>query len=233
MGALGQLYGLKINYYVRVDLNASATSSTRSAASSSTSSCRSTTRATPPADGRGNLKLYMPPGMQRMNGQRALAYARSRHGSTRLRPRGSPAARHHLGARPDRPLVALRSPASSTSSSSRYEGRQDEHPAEDRALAVSLAQELDLDRRENLVLSSRRYGSRLLPMRTAGALGAQGQRPQHPRGGPERLLRQPQGRAHRQPHRGRRRHRACPQRLRRLATRRRTNIADAPLARPG
>ena len=81
MGTLGELYGLDIDYYVAVDL----------------SGFRNVINALPgdgvvvdvqvpvydpayPADdGRGKLKLYIPPGIAKMNGQQALAYARSRH----------------------------------------------------------------------------------------------------------------------------------------------------------
>ena len=78
MAALSELYRLDIQYYVAVDLNSFRGAvnafgglvvdvqlplfDVRYAAS----------------DGRGKLKLYVPPGVQRMNGQEALAYARSR-----------------------------------------------------------------------------------------------------------------------------------------------------------
>ena len=49
----------------------------------------------PADDGRGNLKLYIPPGMQYMNGQQALAYARSRHATSDFdRPAASSGSSH-------------------------------------------------------------------------------------------------------------------------------------------
>src|SRR5688500_15224058 len=83
MGALSELYGLKIDYYVAVDLN-----SFRGVINDVLKGVIVDVQVPvydpqyPSADGRGNLKLYVPPGMQYMNGQRALAYSRSRHGSS-------------------------------------------------------------------------------------------------------------------------------------------------------
>ena len=119
MGALGQLYGLKINYYVAVDLD----------------SFRDVVNTLGGVDrGRPDpgLRRGLPVGRRTRQPQalRAAGHAVDERPAcarvcaltprlVRLRPRGAPAARHHLGARPDRPLVAPRSPASSTSSSSR------------------------------------------------------------------------------------------------------------------
>ncbi len=81
MGALGELYGLDIKYYVAVDLN-----SFRAVVNTLGGVIVDVQKPVmddsySASDGRGKLKLYIPPGMARMNGQEALAYARSRHGS--------------------------------------------------------------------------------------------------------------------------------------------------------
>jgi LCP family protein required for cell wall assembly len=78
MGALSELYGLDIRYYVAVDL-----SGFRGGVNALGGLIVDVRQPLldpgyPTDDGRGKLKLYVPPGMQPMNGQQALAYARSR-----------------------------------------------------------------------------------------------------------------------------------------------------------
>ena len=78
MAALSELYRLDIQYYVAVDLN-----SFRGAVNAFGGLVVDVQLPLfdvryAAADGRGKLKLYVPPGVQRMNGQEALAYARSR-----------------------------------------------------------------------------------------------------------------------------------------------------------
>jgi LCP family protein required for cell wall assembly len=78
MGALSELYGLDIRYYVAVDL-----SGFRGAVNALGGLVVDVRRplwdpAYPSDDGRGKLKMYVAPGIQVMNGQQALAYARSR-----------------------------------------------------------------------------------------------------------------------------------------------------------
>ena len=79
---------------------ASRRSSTRSAASPSTSRSRSSTTTTRRRGG-VDRRLYIPSGLQHMNGAEALRYARSRHTHERLRP----------GARQQRVLLSLREQA--------------------------------------------------------------------------------------------------------------------------
>jgi LCP family protein required for cell wall assembly len=78
MGALSELYSLDIEYYVSVDLN-----SFRGAVNALGGLVVDVTLPLldpgySASDGRGHIKLYIPPGIQRMNGQESLAYARSR-----------------------------------------------------------------------------------------------------------------------------------------------------------
>ena len=78
MGALSQLYGLDIQHYVSVDL-----SSFRGAVNAFGGLVMDVQLPLydpeySASDGRGHVKLYVPPGIQHMNGQEALAYTRSR-----------------------------------------------------------------------------------------------------------------------------------------------------------
>jgi LCP family protein required for cell wall assembly len=78
MGALSELYGLDIQHYVSVDLN-----SFRGAVNAFGGLVLDVELPLlddeySASDGRGHLKLYVPPGIGRLNGQDALAYARSR-----------------------------------------------------------------------------------------------------------------------------------------------------------
>lgn len=78
MGALSELYDLDIRYYVSVDLKGF-----RGAVNALGGLIVDVDRPLldpgyPADDGRGHLKLYVAPGIQYMNGQEALAFARSR-----------------------------------------------------------------------------------------------------------------------------------------------------------
>ena len=79
MGALGTLYGLDIDYYVAVDLNSFRNVVNTLGGVVVDVQLPVYDPEYPADDGRGKLKLYIPPGMVKMNGQQALAYARSRH----------------------------------------------------------------------------------------------------------------------------------------------------------
>jgi LCP family protein required for cell wall assembly len=160
MGVLGQLYGLKIDYYVAVDLNSFRDTINTLGGVVVDVQVPLYDSVYPSADGRGNLKLYVPPGMQWMNGQRALAYARSRHG-----PGSSDFER---SARQQRVVTSIRD---QTDLSSLFapgvidkllkqltKSVRTNIPARMIPRLISLAQEIDLDRRDNLVLSSSAYG---------------------------------------------------------------------------
>ena len=78
MGALGELYGLDIKYYVAVDLNSFRNVVNTLGGVVVDVQLPVMDNAYATGDGRGKLKLYIPPGIKRMNGQQSLAYARSR-----------------------------------------------------------------------------------------------------------------------------------------------------------
>ena len=78
MGALSELYGLDIQYYVSVDLNSFRGAVNAFGGLVVDVELPLLDPAYSASDGRGHLKLYIPPGITRMNGQESLAYARSR-----------------------------------------------------------------------------------------------------------------------------------------------------------
>jgi LCP family protein required for cell wall assembly len=78
MGALSELYGLDIEHYVSVDLSGFRGAVNTLGGVVVDVPVPLLDRDYSASDGRGNLKLYLPPGIRRMNGQDALGYARSR-----------------------------------------------------------------------------------------------------------------------------------------------------------
>lgn len=78
MGALSELYKLDIQHYVAVDLKSFRGAVNAFGGVAVDVQVPLLDPAYAAADGRGKLKLYIPPGIQRMNGQQSLAYARSR-----------------------------------------------------------------------------------------------------------------------------------------------------------
>jgi len=157
MGALGQLYGLDIDYYVSVNLNSFRQVVNTLGGVVVDVQLPVYDDGYPADDGRGKLKLYLPPGMARMNGQQALAYARSRHGSSDF----------DRSARQQRVITSVRDQTDIDSvlqpgvlSDLIKQVRRDiktNIPPKLVPSMLSLAQKVDLDRRENLVLSSGRY----------------------------------------------------------------------------
>jgi LCP family protein required for cell wall assembly len=158
MGALGQLYGLKIDYYVAVDLNSFRDTVNTLGGVIVDVQVPVYDPVYPSADGRGNLKLYVPPGMQWMNGQRALAYARSRHGSSDF-DRAARQQRVVTSVRDQTDLSSLFSPGVIEKLMKQVtKSVRTNIPPKMVPKLISLAQEIDLDRRDNLVLSSSAYG---------------------------------------------------------------------------
>ena len=153
MGALGELYGLDIDYYVAVDL-----SSFRSVVNTLGGVVVDVQLPVyddgyPSDDGRGKLKLYVPPGMTRMNGQQALAYARSRHATIDF-DRSARQQRVITSVRDQTDLSPILQPGVLDELIKEF--RKDVKtniPPKLVPAMLSLAQDVDLDRRENLVLS--------------------------------------------------------------------------------
>jgi LCP family protein required for cell wall assembly len=169
MGALGELYGLDIDYYVAVDLD-----SFRSVVNTLGGVVVDVQLPVyddgyPSDDGRGKLKLYVPPGVVRMNGQQALAYARSRHGSSDF-DRSARQQRVITSVRDQTDLGSILEPGvlDALIKQVRKDVKTNIPPKLVPAL-LSLAQDIDLDRRENLVLSdSAGYSSVCYPCGPSG-----------------------------------------------------------------
>jgi LCP family protein required for cell wall assembly len=153
MGTLGELYGLDIDYYLAVDLNSFRTVVNTLGGVLVDVQLPVYDEAYPSDDGRGKLKLYVPPGMARMNGQQALAYARSRHDTSDF-DRSARQQRVITSVRDQTDLNSILQPGvlNELIKQVRKDVKTNIPPKLVPAL-LSLAQDIDLDRRENLVLS--------------------------------------------------------------------------------
>jgi hypothetical protein len=169
MGALGELYGLDIDYYVAVDL-----SSFRSVVNTLGGVVVDVQLPVydtgyPSDDGRGKLKLYIPPGMTRMNGQQALAYARSRHATNDF-DRSARQQRVITSVRDQSDLSSILQPGVLGELIKQFKKDVKTNiPPKLVPAMLSLAQDVDLDRRENLVLSDAAgYSSICYPCGSSG-----------------------------------------------------------------
>jgi LCP family protein required for cell wall assembly len=169
MGALGELYGLDIDYYVAVDL-----SSFRSVVNTLGGVVVDVQLPVydtgyPSDDGRGKLKLYIPPGMTRMNGQQALAYARSRHATNDF-DRSARQQRVITSVRDQTDLSSILQPGVLAELIKQFKKDVKTNiPPKLVPAMLSLAQDVDLDRRENLVLSDTAgYSSICYPCGSSG-----------------------------------------------------------------
>jgi LCP family protein required for cell wall assembly len=153
MGALSELYGLDIDYYVAVDLDSFRSVVNTLGGVVVDVQLPVYDEGYPSDDGRGKLKLYVPPGMVKMNGQQALAYARSRHASSDF-DRSARQQRVITSVRDQTDLASILEPGVLNELIKQV--RKDiktNIPPKLVPRLLSLAQDLDLDRRENLVLS--------------------------------------------------------------------------------
>ena len=163
MGALSELYGIRIDYYVAVELNTFRRTVNALGGVVVDVQLPVMDDSYPTADGRGKLKLYVRPGLQYMNGQQALAYARARHATSDF-DRAARQQRLVTSVRDQTDLASLFAPGVID----RLLRQVTRHvrtniPARLVPRLVSLAQDVDLDRRETLVLSSPTYSSVCYP----------------------------------------------------------------------
>jgi LCP family protein required for cell wall assembly len=162
-GALSQLLGLDIRYHVAVDLSGFRDVVNALGGEVIDVQMPVQDEAYPADDGRGKLKLYIPPGIQYMPGGEALSYARSRHESSDF----------DRAARQQRVITSVRD---QTDLSALFESRvldrmlrtvkkdvKTDIPPRMLPKLVALAQKVDLDRRISLVLSAPTYGSVCYP----------------------------------------------------------------------
>jgi LCP family protein required for cell wall assembly len=153
MGALGALYQLDINYYVAVDLSSFRNIVNTLGGVVIDVQVPVYDTGYPADDGRGKLKLYIPSGMAKMNGQQALAYARSRHETSDF-DRSARQQRVITSVKDQTDISAVLQPG--VLAELLREVRKDVKtniPPKMLPKLLSLAQKIDLDRRENLVLS--------------------------------------------------------------------------------
>ncbi len=163
MGALGELYDLDIKYYVAVDLN-----SFRNVVNTLDGVVVDVQLPVmdndySASDGRGNIKLYVPPGITRMNGQEALAYARSRHLSSDF-DRAARQQRVISSVREQTDIDRLLQPGVIPALIDQLKKDVKTNiPPKLVPKMAALAAEIDLDRRENLVFDSSRYVEECYP----------------------------------------------------------------------
>ena len=94
-GTLGYMLGIQIPYYVEVNFSGFRQVVDTLGGVTIDVQIPVTDYDYPTDNGRGAIKLYIPPGIQHMTGEEALAYARSRHATSRLRPVAAAAAGDH------------------------------------------------------------------------------------------------------------------------------------------
>jgi LCP family protein required for cell wall assembly len=163
MGALGELYGLDIRYYVAVNISSFRNVVNTLGGVVVDVQVPVYDTGYPADDGRGKLKLYIPPGISKMNGQAALAYARSRHATSDF-DRAARQQRVVTSVREQTDIDDLLQPGVITDLIK--EMRRDVNtniPTQLVPKLLSLAQKVDLDRRENLVLSGSRFTDECWP----------------------------------------------------------------------
>lgn len=164
MGTLGSLYNLDINYYIAVDLNGFRDTINALGGTMVDVQLPVNDPFYPADDGRGYLKLYIPPGYHYFDGASALAYARSRHGLGNDYIRAARQERVITSVREQIDLPTLLSPGvisnllSTLKSSVKTNIPQALLPK-----LVQLAQTIDLNKRVSLVLSPPTYGSVCYP----------------------------------------------------------------------
>jgi LCP family protein required for cell wall assembly len=165
---LGELYGLDIDYFVAVDLR-----SFREVINDLGGVIVDVQQPVydfhyPADDGSGHIKLYIPPGIQYMQGQEALAYARARHVTSDF-DRSARQQRVITSVRDQLDLSALLAPGviRELLGTFRSSVKTDIPPSKIPKL-ISLAQEVDLDQRLSLVLDPPTYSQVCYPCPPSG-----------------------------------------------------------------
>ena len=163
MGALGELYGLDISRYVAVDLNSFRSIVNTLGGVIVDVQLPVMDRGYPTDDGRGKLKLYVPPGMTRMNGQEALAYSRSRHASSDF-DRSARQQRVVASVRDQTDIDSLLAPGVLGGLIKQLKRDVKTNiPVKEVSKLLSLARRIDLDRRRALVLGPPSYSTECYP----------------------------------------------------------------------
>ncbi len=163
-GMLAELYGLsKIDYFVAVDLR-----SFRAVINDLGGVIIDVQNPVyddhyPADDGSGHIKLYIPPGIQYMGGQEALAYARARHVTSDF-DRSARQQRVITSVRDQIDLSSLLAPGVIRDLLKTFrDSVKTDIPPEKIPALIGLAQEIDLDKRISLVLDPPEYSQTCYP----------------------------------------------------------------------
>jgi LCP family protein required for cell wall assembly len=157
-GALGELYGLDVKYYIAVDFQGFV--DTVEALGGVTVDVQVPVRDIhyPASDGRGSLNLYIPPGIHHFNGREALAYARTRHATSDF-DRAQRQQRVITSIREQTDLASLLAPGRIEALfRALRKAVKTDIPPELFPRLVSLAQAIDLDELRSVVFTPPRYG---------------------------------------------------------------------------
>jgi LCP family protein required for cell wall assembly len=158
-GALGTLYGIKISYYVAVDLLGFRDVINTLGGVMIDVQVPVYDPKYPANEGKGSTKLYIPPGMQFMDGSESLAYARARHTTTDF-DRAARQQRVITSVREQTDLSTLLAPGviSQLFSELKQDVRTD-IPPELFPQLVGLAQNVDFNNKISLVLTPPTYST--------------------------------------------------------------------------
>jgi LCP family protein required for cell wall assembly len=163
-GVLGNLYGLDIPYYVSVDLSGFRDAINALGGVVVDVQAPVNDPYYPADDGRGYLKLYIPPGIQYMDGAKSLAYARSRHGAGNDFVRASRQERVVTSVREQFDIGTLLQPGVIDELMRILKGSiKTNIPPGLLPQLASLAQHVDLNRRVSVVLQPPSYGQVCYP----------------------------------------------------------------------
>jgi LCP family protein required for cell wall assembly len=167
-GALSELYGIDIKYYVAVDLQGFRDAIQTLGGVMIDVQVPVYDASYPSDDGRGIVKLYIPPGFRYMNGKEALSYARARHATNDF-DRAARQQRVVTSVRDQTELSSLLAPGviGKLLRQFRRSVRTDV-PPELLPAMVQLISEVDLNDRVSLVLSPPTYTSTCYPCPPSG-----------------------------------------------------------------
>lgn len=167
-GALGALYGLDIKYYVAVDLSGFRDVINTLGGVVVDVQLPVYDSRYPANEGRGSTKLYIPPGIQYMDGTTALAYARARHATSDF-DRAARQQRVIASVRAQTDLSTLLAPGVINSLFNELKSSvRTDIPPELFPKFVGLAQQVDFNRRVSLVLTPPSYSTICSPCPPSG-----------------------------------------------------------------
>ena len=168
MGALGAAYNMTIQYYVAVDLAGFPAIINTLGGVMIDVQVPVYDDMYPANAGQGSTKLYIPPGIQYMDGSTALAYARSRHATSDF-DRAARQQRVITSIRAQTDLSTLLSPGVINSLFSELQDSiRTNIPPEDFPKFVGLAQQIDFNRRISLVLTPPTFSQICYPCPPSG-----------------------------------------------------------------